>query len=375
MDTLVRDGVGRSEKAERGEAAVVVKPDLRIGSLKLDNPFVVAPMAGVSDMPFRYLCRREGASLAYTEMVSAKGLLRQGKKTHELLRSRAEERPLGVQLFGTDPQELGEAAHFLENEGLADLVDVNMGCPVRKVVKTGAGSALLCEPARVGDIVAGIRRRTKLPVTIKIRAGWDADTVNAPDVARIAQEEGADAVALHPRTRAQGYDGSADWSLVLRTQESVRIPIIGSGDVVTPEQALERSAFHPNGLVMIGRGATGRPWIFRQIAALLRGEKVPEVSGRERYALLKEHFELYVEFYGEYRAVREFKKHLIWYSKGMLQGRQLRPEIGALDSADEVWRMIDRFGERWIQQLPDEPVEMVAEDQEEKDWWENRGWG
>ncbi len=347
----------------------------RIGPLVLDNPFVVAPMAGVSDLPFRLLCRREGAALAFTEMVSAKGLLRGGKGTQRYLASLPEERPLGVQLFGNDPAELGEAAARLEGEGLADLVDVNMGCPVKKVVKTGAGAALLCDPPRLGKIVAGIRARTRLPVTIKIRAGWDEGTVNAPEIARVAESEGADAVTLHPRTRAQGYEGTADWSLVAATQDGVKIPIIGSGDVVTPEQAMARHREHPRGLVMIGRGATGRPWIFRQIRALFRGEAVDEIPAAERAALLREHFEMYVEFHGEFRAVREFRKHLLWYGKGMRNVRELRARVGTLQAADDVRGFIAEYERRWSEALPVEPQKMEAEDAQEQAWWEERGWG
>ena len=360
---------------ETPDNVIPIRTPLRIGALQLDNPFVVAPMAGVSDLPFRLLCRREGAALVYTEMISARGLLRNGERTHRMLSSLPAERPLGVQLFGTDPDELGEAAHFLEQEGMADLVDVNMGCPVKKVVKTGAGAALTADPQKVGAIVAGIRRRTGLPVTIKVRAGWNAGTINAPEVARVAESEGADALALHPRTREQGYDGWADWDLILRTQEAVNIPIIGSGDVVTPEQAMARSAEHPRGFVMIGRGACGRPWIFRQIAALYRGEPALEVPPAERLALLREHFELYLELHGEYRAVRDFRKHLIWYGRGMRHARELRPAIAQLLEADQVRDMIEQYGERWHNILPSEPRVMQAEDSEEQAYWENRGWG
>lgn len=346
---------------------------VQIGSLHLAHCFVVAPMAGVSDLPFRLLCRREGAALAYTEMVSAKGLMRAGDRTHRYLASVPEERPLGVQLFGTDPDELGEAAARLEAEGRADLIDVNMGCPVKKVVKTGAGAALLCDPPKVGRIVAGIRRRTQLPVTIKIRAGWDSHSVNAPEIARVAEAEGADAVTIHARTREQGYAGRADWSIVEAAQAQVRIPIIGSGDVVTAEQALQRATAH-RGLVMIGRGAQGRPWIFRQIAARLRGEREPQVDAEARLRLLREHFNLYVQLHGEARATREFRKHLLWYGKGTHNIRELRPRIATLASASDVYTLIEEYGERWHQRLPEEPVE-IESTVEERAYWEERGWG
>lgn len=353
---------------------IMAEKSFQIGSLTLDHPFVAAPMAGVSDLAFRLLCRREGASLAFTEMVSARGLVRNGSKTHEFIASTPEERPLGVQLFGADPVELGEAAARLEGEGLADLVDVNMGCPVRKVVKTGAGSALLCEPNKVGAIVAGIRRRTKLPVMIKIRAGWDSTTINAPDVARIAESEGANAVTLHARTREQGYTGLADWDLVRMTQEAVRIPIIGSGDVVTPHQAVERARSHPNGLVMIGRGATGKPWIFRQILALYKGLPIPVVPAAERLATLHEHFRLYVAQHGEWRAVREFRKHLLWYAKGTRGAREMRGGVAKLLTVADVEAMIELLGARWHEALPPEAHEITG-DAEEQAYWEERGWG
>lgn len=352
----------------------MLKNTYQIGSLQLDHPFVVAPMAGVSDLPFRLLCREQGASLVYTEMVSAKGLVRGGAKTHAYLASLPAERPLGVQLFGSDPAELGEAAAMLEGEGRADLIDVNMGCPVRKVVKTGAGSALLCDPPKVGRIVAGIRSRTKLPVTIKIRAGWDAQTINSPEVARVAESEGANAVTLHPRTRAQGYGGVADWSLVTLTQEAVRIPIIGSGDIVTPQQAIDRAAAHPQSLIMIGRGAMGRPWFFQQLLALYRGEAAPAVGAEERVDLLRRHFRHYLALHGEYRAVREFRKHLLAYGKGTRGARELRGQVSALNTTAEVEAFIDEMGRRWQAALPDEPREMTG-DAEEQAYWEDRGWG
>ncbi len=347
---------------------------IQIGNLTVEHPFVVAPMAGVSDLPFRLLCRQQGASLVYTEMVSARGLVRGGVKSHKFVNSHPDERPLGVQLFGSDPAELGEAAHILEGEGLADLVDVNMGCPVRKVVKTGAGSALLCDPPKVGAIVAGMRARTTLPVTIKIRAGWDSRTINAPDIARVAESEGANAVTLHPRTREQGYAGLADWNLVLETQEAVKIPILGSGDIVSPRQAVERARLHPKGLVMIGRGAMGRPWIFQQILALYRGEAMPVVSAEERLGLLREHFRLYVELHGESRAIRDFRKHLLAYGKGTKGARELRGGVATLLTVDDVKAMIETLGERWAEALPAELHEMVG-DAEEQAYWEDRGWG
>lgn len=351
-----------------------MKNPFQIGNLSLPHPFVVAPMAGVSDLPFRLLCREQGAALVYTEMVSAKGLVRGGAKTHAFLHSLPAERPLGVQLFGSDPVELGEAAAMLEGEGRADLIDVNMGCPVKKVVKTGAGSALLCDPPKVGRIVAGIRRRTRLPVTIKIRAGWDARSINAPDVARVAEGEGANAVTLHPRTREQGYTGRADWSLVAETQEAVRIPIIGSGDVVTAAQAVERARAHPASLVMIGRGAQGRPWIFRQILAAYAGLPVTEVTAAERLALLRRHFEHYVTVHGEYRAVRQFRSHLLEYGKGTRGARELRGQVAHLMTVEQVNAFIEEMGSRWQEALPDEPREMTG-DAEDQAYWEERGWG
>jgi nifR3 family TIM-barrel protein len=331
-------------------------------------------MAGVSDLPFRLLCREQGAALVFTEMVSAKGLVRGGSKTHAYLASLPAERPLGVQLFGADPDELGEAAAMLEGEGRADLIDVNMGCPVKKVVKTGAGSALLCDPPKVGRIVAGIRKRTRLPVTIKIRAGWDARSINAPEVARVAESAGADAVTLHPRTREQGYTGRADWALVAEAQAAVKIPIIGSGDVVTAAQAVERARAHPASLVMIGRGAMARPWIFRQIRELWAGGEAAPVTAAERLALVGLHFARYLAQHGEYRAVRQFRSHLLAYGKGTRGARELRGQVAHLVSSDQVHAFIHEMGARWQEALPDEPREMTG-DADDNAYWDERGWG
>ncbi|MEM7495621.1 MAG: tRNA dihydrouridine synthase DusB, partial [Myxococcota bacterium] len=240
---------------------------LRIGPYGIDPPYILAPMAGVSQMPFRVLARSFGAGLAPTELISAKGLLHRNQRTlHYLIRDVARETPHCVQLFGGDPAVMAQAARACVDEG-ADIIDINMGCPVRKVTKTGAGSALLCDTTRAADVVAAIRRAVPptAAVTAKLRAGWDADQINCVEMAQALQQTGCQAVALHARTRAQGYSGTADWDLIGRVKQAVRIPVIGNGDVATVADAHAMQARTGCDGVMIGRGALGNPWIFQQL--------------------------------------------------------------------------------------------------------------
>ena len=314
---------------------------LHIGALTLPNNLLLAPMAGVTNLPLRLLCREQGASLCFTEMVSVNGLVRDGKKTEALLRSTDSDRPLGVQLFGDDPALLAEGARRASAYG--DLIDINMGCPVKKVVGTGAGSALLQDPAKVAAIIRAVRGATTLPFTVKIRSGWSCGGDNFLEIGRIAEGEGCDAITLHPRSRAQMFDGNAVWSKIGELKAALRIPVIASGDLFTAEAV--RDVLLQTGCdgVMIARGALGNPWIFRQSRQLLAGDEPHPPTLGERLAVSERHFALFCADAGERVALREMRKHFSWYAKGVPGAAQFRAEVNRLVSVDEVLAAVRAF--------------------------------
>lgn len=312
-----------------------------IGSLTLANNLLLAPMAGITNLPFRLLAREQGAALCFTEMVSVNGLVREGKKSFELLQSTPEDRPLSIQLFGDDPALIAEAARMVEPYG--DLIDINMGCPVKKVVGSGAGSALLREPAKIGAIVRATRRATRLPLTVKIRSGWSCDDSNFLDVARIAADEGCDAITLHPRSRAQMFDGHADWAKIAELKRAVAIPVIGSGDLFTAGDVVAMLAETGCDAVMVARGALGNPWIFREAGQLLAGGQPDRPSVEERRQLALRHLELFIALAGEGVALREMRKHLSWYSRGIANAAQFRKQINTIEGKGALLEALDRF--------------------------------
>jgi nifR3 family TIM-barrel protein len=311
---------------------------MEIGTLTLKNPIISAPMAGISDLPYRLIMKRHGAALVFTEMISANGLFFNGKVSREMLESRAEEHPLGVQLFGEEPVRLAEAVKQVEDCG--ELIDLNLGCPVRKVIRSGAGSALLREPAKVARIVSAVRLATSLPLTIKFRSGWDHDSVNFIEIARIAVEEGVDAVTLHPRTRSQMFGGQADWQQIKSLKESLSVPVIGSGDLFTAECI--KTMFEQTGCdaVMVGRGGYGNPWIISQALELLAGRTATQPTPAERLAVARSHFELCLETFGPQKTLGLMRKHLCWYVRGMENAAGFRMEINQTKTIAE---MNDRF--------------------------------
>lgn len=301
---------------------------LTIGSLRLSSPLILAPMAGISDLPFRLLSRAEGAPLCFTEMISAQGLIRSGKNTLALLHSTPEDRPLGIQIFGEDPDALAEAARLVAER--ADVIDINMGCPVKKVVASGAGSALLRDPGKVALIIRAVRKAVSLPLTIKIRTGWTAHESTFLDIARIAVLEGCDAITLHPRTRAQMFSETATWSDIARLKASVPIPVIGSGDVFSADDV--HAMIEQTGCdgVMIARGALGNPWIFREASALLRGEIPVKPDRTERLTTALRHLELLLESLSEKTVVCEMRKHVSWYVKGLAGAARFRATVNTI---------------------------------------------
>ncbi|MCR5219547.1 MAG: tRNA dihydrouridine synthase DusB [bacterium] len=314
---------------------------MHIGTLELENPFLLAPLAGISDSPYRRIMRRAGAALVFSEMVSANGLVHGNRQTCEMLRSHEEERPLAIQLFGTAPDVMAEAARQVAP--LCSLVDLNFGCPAPKVLRGGAGAALLRDPQRLEAIVAAVRGAMTLPLTVKIRSGWDAASINYEEVAMRAVKAGADAVTLHPRTRAQGFDGTADWPQLRRLKEILPIPVIGSGDLFTADDAMRMFSETGCDAVMLARGALGAPWIFRQLAEKMTGREglPPTVSERRAAVLL--HYNLQRESVGEGRAVVQMRKHLSWYSRGMNGASQFRALVNRLDSPHDVLQAVEDF--------------------------------
>lgn len=313
---------------------------LTIGGVTLPNHLILAPMAGVTDLPFRLLCSRQGAGLCCMEMISAKAILYQNKNTESLMEIHPEEGNVSLQLFGSDPFILAEMAKKIEHRPFS-ILDLNMGCPVPKVVNNGEGSALMKDPKLVEQIVTAVVKAVHKPVTVKIRKGFDEEHVNAVEIAKIAEASGAAAVAVHGRTRQQYYAGEADWEIIARVKDALSIPVIGNGDVTdgkSAERLLQQTGCDG---VMIGRAAKGNPWIFRQVAAHLeRGEIVPKPTITEVRQMMLEHAKLQLAVKGEYTAVREMRKHISWYTAGYPDSARLRQRVNLIESYEELYDMI-----------------------------------
>lgn len=311
---------------------------LTIGNLLLPHNLLLAPLAGITNHVFRLICREQGACLAFTEMVSVNGMVREGSKTLALLASSEQDRPLGVQLFGDNAELLAQAAGMIGDQ--AELIDVNMGCPVRKVVGTGAGSALLKDTARIAEIVRSVRKATKLPLTIKIRSGWQCGDDTWLEVGKIAEAEGCDAITLHPRSRNQMFSGQADWSQITRLKQLVTIPVIGSGDLFTPQDCQRMLQETGCDGLMVARGSLGNPWIFRQTRELLAGQPITPITAADRVETALKHLDLFTAEAGEAVALREMKKHLGWYIHGVSQAAALRRQVNTSQSLDELKSVI-----------------------------------
>lgn len=314
-----------------------------IGNVHIAGPLVLGPMAGVTDLPFRLLCREWGADLIYTEMVSAKGILYNNKNTGALLETREAERPVALQLFGEDPQIMAEIAKRIEERPF-DILDINMGCPVPKVVNNNEGSALMKNPARIGEIVSAISRAIKKPVTIKIRKGFDDAHINAVEVAKIAQENGAAAVAVHGRTRGQFYSGMADWEIIRQVKEAVSIPVIGNGDVKTPQDVKRMMEETGCDAVMIARAVQGNPWFFAQAKHYLAtGEVPPHPDLHEVKEMILRHAQAEIDYKGEFTAIREMRKHVAWYTAGYPHSAKLRQEVNTIASMEDLRELLGRL--------------------------------
>ena len=313
---------------------------LKIGNVELENRYILGPMAGVTDLPFRLLCREQGAGLLCMEMVSAKAIMYNNRNTEQLLTIHPDERPVSLQLFGSDPKIMSEMAKRIEERPFA-ILDINMGCPVPKVVKNGEGSALMKDPKLVYEIVSSMVKAIEKPVTVKIRKGFDDDHVNAVEIARIIEEAGAAAVAVHGRTREQYYSGKADWDIIRQVKEAVSIPVIGNGDVTSPERAEELVRRTGCDGVMIARGAQGNPWIFSEMITYEETGVVPPRAGKEELKeMMLRHARLQLEYKGEYSGIREMRKHVAWYTKGIPGAARLREKINAVESLGELENLL-----------------------------------
>ena len=315
---------------------------LQIGNVTLENNLILAPMAGVTDLPFRLLCKEKGAGLLCMEMVSAKAILYKNKNTQALLEIDPQENPVSLQLFGSDPDIISQIAHEIEERPF-DILDINMGCPVPKIVNNGEGSALMKNPVLAGEIIEKTVKAIQKPVTVKIRKGFDDEHVNAVEMARVAQESGAAAVAVHGRTREQYYSGKADWDIIRQVKEAVSIPVIGNGDLLTAEDVIAMKEQTGCDGFMIGRGAQGNPWIFEQILHYFRtGEKLSQPSAEEVTDMILRHAKMMLEFKGEYTGIREIRKHAAWYTAGYPNSAKLRVAINAVESYEELERLLKK---------------------------------
>lgn len=316
---------------------------MQIGTVKLANPVILAPMAGVTDLPFRLLVKEMGCGLVYTEMVSDKGLIYQNEHTLEMLKIDERERPVALQIFGSEPEPMAKAAKIVEKAG-ADIIDINMGCPTLKIVKNGEGSALMRTPELAYSIIASVVEAVNIPVTVKIRKGWDDSSVNAVEMAMLAEKAGASAVSVHGRTREQFYSGEADWSIIKAVKENVAIPVNGNGDVRTPEDAVRlRSETGCDG-IMIGRAAQGNPWLFRQVTHYLStGKLLPGPTMAERFEMTLRHLEMLVSYKGEHIGIREMRRHAAWYTKGLPHSAELRLRFNQAETREDFTAILNEF--------------------------------
>ena len=316
---------------------------IKIGNVELDNNLILAPMAGVTNLPFRIICEKFEPGMVCTEMSSSKAIFYNDQKTRRLLNTEGEKRPISFQIFGSDEETMGYTAKYMSK--IADIIDINMGCPAPKVVKNGDGSKLLLDLEKAKRIMKVVVENSSVPVTVKIRKGWDKENIVAVQVAKIAEEVGISAITIHGRTRSEFYTGKADWDIIKEVKDSVKIPVIGNGDIVDEETAYQM--FEKTGVdgIMIGRGSFGNPWIFRNIKHfLITGEKLPSPTNSERLNIIKEHIDLAVEEKGEI-AIKELRKHIAWYTKNLKNSSEFRNSINMIETKEQLIKTLNEYFE------------------------------
>lgn len=317
----------------------------KIGNVEIKNQVVLAPMAGISNTAYRQIIKEMGAGLIFAEMVSDKALVYGSEKTFDLLKMSDMERPIAQQIFGSDVDSFVKAAKLVEDKMHPDIIDINMGCPVPKVaIKSQAGSALLKNPDKIKEIVSAVVKAVSVPVTVKIRSGWEANSVNAVEVAKVIEEAGASAITVHGRTRAQGYSGNADWNIIKQVKEMVSIPVIGNGDVTSAEKAKEMLDFTGCDAVMIGRGVLGNPWLIKECVSYLESGIIPpKPSAREKIEMLKRHYQLLVDSTSEKQAILEIRTHALWYIKGMPKSAYIKNEICKTKNSEDLFKILNDY--------------------------------
>ena len=324
---------------------------MKIGNVQLDNEVFLSPMAGVTDLPFRTICKEKGCGMLYTEMINAKALCYDDENTKKMLRMDKDEHPVAVQIFGSDPEFMGKAA-IIMNQYPNEILDINMGCPAPKVIKNGDGSALMRNPKLAAEVLTAVVKNSEKPVTLKIRKGWDDDSVNAVEIAKIAEECGISALAIHGRTREQFYSGKADWDIIAEIKQAINIPVIGNGDVFEVEDAVNMLEKTKCDAIMIGRGAQGNPWIFNRINHYMKtGEILPEPTLEEKITTAIRHMNLAVDEQGDYVAVREMRKHIGWYLKGLKNSAKYRDQINKITDYKEVIAMLEEYMQHSLTQI------------------------
>ena len=315
---------------------------LKIGNVELENNLILAPMAGVTNLPFRIICKDYGAGMVCTEMASAKAMFHNDQKTKRLFNTEGEKRPISFQVFGSELESIAYAVKYMSD--FADIIDINMGCPAPKVVKNGDGSKVLLDLEKAKQIIETAVQNSKVPVTVKFRKGWDKENIVAVEIAQIAEQAGASAVTIHGRTKSEFYTGKADWDIIKKVKQSVHIPVIGNGDVTDEESAL--AMFKQTGVdgIMIGRGSFGNPWIFKNIKHYLQtGEKLPQPTNQERLQIMEKHIQLAVEEKGEDVAIKELRKHISWYTKNLKNSSEFRNSINKIEKKDELISTIEEY--------------------------------
>jgi tRNA-dihydrouridine synthase B len=317
---------------------------MKIGSVKLKNKTILAPLAGITNLPFRLLAKEAGCALVCSEMISAHGLINKSKRTRQMLDSRPEEKPLSVQIFGSQPDIMAEAARVVESSG-ADIIDINFGCSVRKIIKTGSGAALMKAPETAEALLRAVRKAVRIPLTIKLRTGWNSTGNQAFAIAKIAESSGVDAITIHPRTAKQGFSGHCDWAIIAELKKQVNIPVIGNGDIFCADDAIAMLAQTRCDAVMIGRMAIGNPWIFSHVLARLRGEAEPAADLESRFEIMTRYLQESVNYFGEEIACRMMRSRLCWFAKGLRNSSQFRKSINHISTEIEALQRIEDYKE------------------------------